>query len=237
MRHARPIPFTWPDALAVIVVAAFAAGAASLADRERTATFEWSATRGWTSKPSATRNWKTASWWPEPNRGSLDHRDWSRWPYWLQEQRLPAFRVVDDARIALAVASLGLGMLAFRPRRGASRGRSAPGHLASAVAAILVVLGLLEVVRMTWLDPLLHSWLGKLPLGGPRNDLPWWYSFTSGLPIQAVGWVIAVAWITLATLGWRGGPIDGHDRLGRRLGWAWIAVTILNWFFRLVPLS
>ena len=220
MRHARPIPFSRPDATAVAVVAVLALGASSFVDCGESLR-DW-----WMNRPPG----DPASW-------PIAHREWSRWPYWLQAGWFSAVRLSSAAPPGLAVASLGLAIVAFRPRRGFRCGRLGRGHLASIIAAVLVVLGQFWLARWFWIDPPIRAWLGARPMPAQMPSLRVWDWLRWSIPTRTIARMIAVAWIMLLALGHRGGPIDGHDRLGRWLGWSWIAVVAWLWFFDFIQLS
>lgn len=148
-------------------------------------------------------------------------RPWSRWPSWLQQWVSSGNRLRPAAFAFLSVFSTGLALVAYRPRRG-GRGRSGPGHIAVAIAALFSLFWVVWNVCYRSIVPLI-----PLPPGTSWGTGPWLFfiHLWATLPPQ-ITWAIAWAWVVLAlTGGWRP-PIDRADQIGRWVGWCWIATYL-----------
>jgi hypothetical protein len=160
-----------------------------------------------------------------------------RLPGWIGDRRHDAIRVNHDGAALLSGLSLGLAAATFRPRRGdrnPGRRRLAPGHVASAVSATTV------------LAIALHQWaaMGFLPGWGARPPSAFpgvvpaigFYSlWQNWRPV--ITWAVLGAWSGLIVAGRWGRPVDMADRLGRWLGYGWLAliavqgaVYVIAWF-------
>lgn len=155
-------------------------------------------------------------------------RSWSRSPAWIHRWHWSACRLNLDTLAFLGVLSVALAVITYGPRCNRP-GRSGPGHIAVALAAILVLNSILREALHQWITPLI-----PLPPGTSKWVLglgPPYYLFWPELPLR-IAWALMAAWITLAmTGGWRR-SIDWTDRLGRWLGWAWIGAYLWDWLLR-----
>ncbi len=161
------------------------------------------------------------------------HRHWlvrftthSVWmPDGVRNHRIDIIRSIYAVNSILCGLGLGIAVVSVRPRVGTvRRGRLRAGH----VAAILSTLLTLFVV-------VVHGYRRGMAPAAPRVA-PGQPQFT-GLFLEMSGvwyrlqpmcsWSILGVWLVLAISGGWGRPVDRADRLGRWIGWAWIA--LLPW--------
>ncbi len=140
-----------------------------------------------------------------------------RWPTPARSLVGPVLRLGSDLTAALIVLSLGLGLGLVAHRRptlpGHGRGWPGRGRAAIAVAALASANGLLRVALQAIADPTAAF--------GP--SYPRFLSHALGNCEFASKNAVFGAWALLILAGrWRS-EADGLERLGRLLGWAWLA--------------
>ena len=200
-------------------IALFAAGAMASARQQA------AALRAWTYDYFAQH---------EPNlnpRATLPDLGWAPWPRWVYEARKPAEHAIEVVEAGLLTAGLGLSILMIRrdrptPTRPSRPGRRrlGPGRVAALIATGWLAFGTVVALRAMLIDP--HVPEPPNPFVPPASVAPHpcWPSILGAIPL-GLGEAIAAAWIFLALTGrWRREPADPLERLGRWLGWAWIAV-------------
>ena len=155
-----------------------------------------------------------ASQYPD-RRTYLDAKQVARRPPWLWSLDLPVRRVTNDLEAFLVVATVGLGTAALR-RPSLLRGRDwpGPGIVVGVVGAIAVVYSLAHLLAMV------NSGVAWAPQIRRR-----FFENFNDVSAQAVEGMILGSWTLLAVARrWRPRPDDWDDRLGRVLGWSWLAL-------------
>ncbi len=158
-----------------------------------------------------------------------------RLPGWLGDRRHDAIRFNHGGAALLSGLSPGVAAATFRPRRGfQGRRRLGPGHIASAVSAMVV----LAIALHWWASVAFFPGNFSMPPSAFPGVVPavGFYSLWQHWR-PAISWAVLGAWSGLIVAGrWRR-PVDMADRLGRWLGWGWIAliamqgaVYVIAWF-------
>lgn len=154
-------------------------------------------------------------------------RDWveavaSRWPPPSRSVIGPTLRLGSDLVAALVVLTVGLGLAALRgPFVPAGKRWPGRGRAAIAAAGLAVGYGMIRVASSALTD--LMS--GYLVLSRPHflhDSLRFCEAFPKGS--------IFGAWSLLALAGRWQSEADGLERLGRLLGWCWLASIAFDLF-------
>ncbi|WP_435016218.1 hypothetical protein TA3x_003782 [Tundrisphaera sp. TA3] len=131
---------------------------------------------------------------------------------------------------AWSLAVLWLGIRQPRPRFGVVTRQ--PGMTAALATVVVLAIQLANFAasfgfRYAWLGPLdydtdTEGWIGDWFVYDFRKEPP--------LIPSMVGCAVAATWIVQAASGrWKPKP-NGIDRLGRALGWYWMATIPFSWF-------
>jgi hypothetical protein len=155
------------------------------------------------------------------------NRDWvgavaSRWPPPARSVVGPTLRFGSDLMTALIVTTAGLGLAALR-RPFVPSGSRWPERGMAAIAASGLAVGYCTI-RVA-VDVMADSASGYARLSDPHflsNSL----YFCEGFPRGS----ILGAWSLLALAGHWEVEADGLERLGRLLGWSWLASMALDLF-------
>ncbi len=154
-------------------------------------------------------------------------RDWvetvaRRWPPPFRSVVGPTLRLGSDLMAALIVMTVGLGLTALRrPFVPAGQRWPGRGRAAIAVAGVAVGYGMIRVVLGAMAD---------LTSGSLGISYPHFFSDSLSNCQGAPKGSILGAWSLLALAGRWESEADGLERLGRLLGWCWLASIAFDLF-------
>lgn len=147
----------------------------------------------------------------------------SHWPPSARSVVGPALRLGSDLIAGLVVMTVGLGLIALRgPFVPAGRRWPGRGRAAIAAAGLAVGYGLIRLASAAMPDLI----SGSLGLSNPRFLHDSLREYCEMAPKGA----ILGAWSVLALAGRWESEADGLERLGRLLGWSWLASIALDFF-------